>query len=133
MTSPLLLAVDPSSTCTGWALLDSDDALIAWGTIRPPARLDPWERIDLMADAIADRIDLHQPDHAVIEAPSGKVAARTARYGGAGIAIYGEAVGVIRERIRRCGVPVDRVTEREWSNGVPKAKRATLIGLRFDE
>jgi hypothetical protein len=70
----------------------------------------------------------------VIEITSGKVArrARGKGHNGAGLSVYGMAVGYLwRECVAALGESVSTVEENVWTAGVPKDRRARHIATLF--
>ena len=128
----LVFAIDPGSISSGLAAghLRSGEVFHA-GRIVPAsgARADARRRMDEIAFGICRAIEAHNPTGepalVVIEVPSGKVNAARHGGGGAGLAIYGEAVGVIRERVSRISFveEVIHFDERRWTGGFSKEKR----------
>jgi len=138
-----LLALDPSSTRTGYAWAVLTDTLrpkATWGftgvgAILPDRTKDPaLVRIDAMCKKIFDMVMGIQADKEmdltiVIEVTSGKVNSMRHGGGGAGLATYGMAIGAIREtcrQIKRIGdfnVDLHSISENKWTGGHSKAKR----------
>lgn len=138
-----ILGVDPSSTCTGWALLRErrgrDRALlpelVEHGiiTVKGGDKLPGTERARRMAPELITIIEQHKPDMAVVEVPSGKIAAAQGTDAWRGLPVYGYAVGYLDCTLRvtldeGCVISVD---ERTWSGGAGKRPRATRIGVLF--
>ncbi len=140
-----VLAIDPSSSCTGYAVLSGLAVadLIDAGRLRPSEAIDqiagpPWRRAWLgqgplkayrrVYSMIADLRDLiiqYVPDWIVVEVPSG-LAGTGSRHGArASLATYGAAAGLI---VGACDWFADSnrvvvVTERMWIRGGNTAKR----------
>lgn len=126
-----LLALDPSSTRTGYALF-SGERLTAFGYLTPFRTRDPpLKRIATMADDVRKLIIDYKPHHVAIEVTSGKVGQRH-RGEGAGLAVYGMAVGAIYfvARLQAEG-HISGVTETEWTRGISKSKRQQAIAIHF--
>jgi hypothetical protein len=126
----MLLAIDPSSTCVGYALFGEDGKLIEFGRLLPHKGDDAMQRI---ADLLADLERLwreHRPRTVVIEVTSGKIAGRLGRVQGLGV--YGMAVGACWQLLRSLAGArnVRTVTENEWTSGVPKRQRLGLLEAR---
>lgn len=134
-----LLALDPSSTACGYAIFDGE-SLHDCGILKPDRVRDGAEaRIDAICRELAELVTEHGITAAVIETTSGKVAKRHGG-GGAGLAIYGWALGECRRLlIRLLGAgTVKSVTENEWTAGVSKARRAATVrmlyhGMQWDD
>lgn len=157
-----ILALDPSSTCIGYAEMvgfapceQVEVELVAAGRLVPRSERHPAnERItDMLGDLTALILEVH-PAAIVIEDTSGKVGCRARGRGvnGAGLAVYGKAVGAVwrtafetavadaRNRINlgilaatASAAPVEMVTENEWTEGVAKVRRASRVAAMFPE
>jgi Holliday junction resolvasome RuvABC endonuclease subunit len=112
--SSKVLAIDPSLTCTGYAMFSADEQLICGGTIKVSPKLDTMERISLIIDDIRQLIEAGV-SHVVVEVTSGKVSARH-RGGGAGLATYGMLVGAVWYA---CSEEVEtiHIYENTWTKG----------------
>lgn len=133
-----ILALDPSSTKTGYAVADGGE-IIDFGVLTPNRTKDPPNtRIWVMLMACGDLMNEHRPFSAVvIEDTSGKIAGRLGR--ASGLAIHGKAVGMfIMKAVQFMGGTrqVHLVLENDWTRGTPKAKRqknvAYLLGDKYD-
>lgn len=114
-----LLSLDPSSTVTGYAVLDGVILLDA-GRILPVRQKDPPNsRIDAMISELLTLVREQQPEAIVIEDTSGKVSGRHGGRG-AGLAIYGKAVGEVRRAMKQTGIDVFMVLENDWTRGMGK-------------
>lgn len=128
----LLLALDPSSSCTGWAVgyrYGNKAEVIRADRLRAASKgKTAIARIQWQTDALWEIIEGHQPTAAIIEITSGKVNIARHTGGGAGLGVYGMAVGALWQACRLhpdCGA-VHTVTENEWTRGFrKKAARAT--------
>ena len=129
-SEPLVLAIDPSSTRTGYALR-SPERLKDAGFLQPDPRAKAVERIHTMClDLVALLIDA-EPTHAIIEWPSGHVGARH-QGKGAGLATYGAAVGAMWwTLVNSLGGDVRIVTEDVWTQSIPKQERQAVIAARY--
>lgn len=143
-----ILALDPSSSCVGWAVGDVTRDRDG----RPQfAVLDAGRLVGKKAHAYTDRCDQFARDltalvaaaltrgpdltlTALVEIPGGKV--HTGRHGGggAGLSVYGFACGALwatlaapphGNRVTRVGIRAE-----EWTGGHSKAKRA-LVAKRL--
>lgn len=128
----VILAIDPSSTRTGYAILADDGRLIEHGLLKPRrAKDEPHARIDTMvAELLAFRDEHAGIDCVVVEDTDGKVARRLGGIG-AGMAIYGMAVRAFRDAARQIwgADAVNMVQARVWTAGRHKSSRAAAIGL----
>lgn len=137
-----LISFDPSSSLCGYAIIETiGRKVLEAGLLKPHRKSDPAnERIRAMVRDAAELIAEQDPDAIVIEDTSGKVARRHGTGGGAGLAVYGKAVGWLAatcERIRPGKVTL--ILENEWTGGISKARRmlhvraaAPLIDLSTD-
>lgn len=136
--SRTILSLDPSSTRTGCAVMGFDGVLFDMFALVPDAK-------DTAADRIFSQcVDLYtaleqgvfNPDIIVIESTSGKVGRRH-RGGGAGLGVYGMAVGAIwmtcRGWVRYCRPDrrVILVPENDWTEGKTKKQRAFNAALLY--
>ena len=95
-----IIGVDPSTTCTGVAVLDGPPPVIVTaerlrsraGGQEPLAYLR--RTVALCADLV-EIINEHEPSRAVIEMPHGKAHGRMGRINMASLAIYGVACGAL--------------------------------------
>jgi Holliday junction resolvasome RuvABC endonuclease subunit len=125
-----ILALDVSSSATGWAVLDgAKPVLEAFDLIRPPARLDSVVRIDAMVARVGVIAEDYAPDAVVMEWSSGKVHGRLGRI--PGLAVLGQAQGAVRAALRAAEWPVKTVSENDWTGGKSKARRSQLIACEF--
>ena len=95
-----LLSIDPSSTCTGYAVF-RNKRLVDAGLLKPTNRKDPpTKRIVEMVAELQGVLHEKKPKVAVVEITSGKVNTRRHGGSGAGLAIYGMAVGAMWQSLR---------------------------------
>ena len=127
----MLLSLDPSSTCTGYAVFDGPDKLVDGGLLNPSERLSPLQRITDMCQELDDIASDFSIDRCVIEITTGKVSTRH-KGSGAGLGIYGFAVGVIYERARSLfDGKIDAIRENVWTAGTKKHNRQLAATMRF--
>lgn len=130
-----LLALDPSTTCTGYAVMRSSDDLFDAGIIRPPTTAKtPLERIESICKEVAALIAEIHPHYMVIEVPSGHVAARIAEEsGGAGLSVYGMAVGAVVHTawIAMGSSELVWTPDESWTQGIAKQVRRLAIMAEF--
>lgn len=128
-----ILALDPSLTCTGYAVLDGS-RVIDGGRIRPtsPASTPAAERAREIAREALDVVRSHAPvDVAVVETPAPQAPDDRNRRGQAD---YGLCVGVIIGRLDAiAGLEVVTARADAWTGGVSKAKRAAAIAAVHPE
>ena len=90
----IILAIDPSIVATGWAILLEPRPnlnVLASGVWRPKHK-DPYERLRDLCVCMKSNAQAAGVTDVVIETTSGKVGERH-RGGGAGLSLYGVAVG----------------------------------------
>lgn len=132
----MLLALDPSSTRTGYAVFDSAGKIAEAGYLNPRFATDKaWDRIASMIEDLAELLRATAPRRIVIEVPSGKVGGGQRRGAGASLCIYGFAVGAIWATCRSatCNPTTDEVDERSWTLRVPKEIRRSRVAAEFPE
>lgn len=130
----ILLALDPSLTCTGYAVGTSDRHLIESGRITPTCtsgKVDATLRAWSMCKDIDDLIREHDIEQAVVETPAPQ--APRGKHGSKGQAKYGVAVGVIAcHVIESLGIgKVTVVAADDWTGQVPKQRRALCVAADF--
>jgi hypothetical protein len=138
-----VLGIDPSSTRTGYAILTGLEPadLLEAGYLTPARTKDTAnQRIDAMVADLETLLKEQEPviDVVVIEASSGKVGKRH-KGGGAGLAIYGQAIGELRRAVLAIMPPeysggrgrVVMVPENEWTRSRPKGERNAGIAAIY--
>ena len=91
-----ILSIDPSSTACGWALLDLAGRILQGGIIKPDKiRSEPQFRIKRMAEDLQRLLNELGPGIVLIEITSGKVGTNRHKGHGAGLGVYGMAVGYL--------------------------------------
>jgi len=141
----IVVGVDPGSHRTGFAVLAprrgpvAADWLIDAGVIRPSkTRRTMEDRVEGMVEEITAIIRTAGEDSSegfarvAIEIPSGKVGTGSRRGATTSLIVYGFAAGAIWAAA--CAASDNHcyaVTERAWTRGVPKARRAYLIAAKF--
>ncbi|HMN97406.1 MAG TPA: hypothetical protein PKC90_13105 [Phycisphaerales bacterium] len=123
-------SIDPSSTRTGVAIWRPPDAVPLLVALCGGSASDPCVRIDRIVELLADLIHHRRVRGVVIEIPSGRVGTG-ARAGATGhLAIYGMAVGAIRQAcLSMLGGAQDQVIsvdERTWTRRRPQRSRIAL-------
>lgn len=137
-----IIALDPSSTCVGYAVLTGlqPSDLVDGGLITAkPASLPPVARLRQFA---AD-LELLLREHAdaglvAIEIPSGHVNHGRNRGSGAGLTVYGMAVGYVLAHVEAAMVAcmgketiLCTAKETDWTGSQRKTTRATLIAATY--
>ncbi len=137
-----LLGLDPSSTRPGWAWLSMGGDLRQAGLLTPDkSKAASEHRIAAMCRDLRDLLEQIEPAVVVIEHTSGHVGAKRHKGAGAGLAVYGVAIGAlwqVTEAWKR-SLPADRqgrtmielVTENRWTRGTPKANRQAVVAACF--
>lgn len=140
-----ILAIDPSSTRLGWAVMDGHESLIDAGLIIADEyeyglkgkrrirvrKLEAFERVDGVCETLSARLQLVDPDEIVIETTSGKIARRLKKYAPTGQAFYGMAIYGVYRLCTASQRPVHMVKENKWTGGVPKEKRQFAVATLF--
>lgn len=142
MRDDLLFAIDPSSTRTGWALMNRAECLLQAGVLLPDKiRSEPQFRIGSMCDDLRQLLTEFEPSVIIIEITSGKVGRKRHRGSGAGLAVYGMAVGGIWREAEGWlrSLPVNKrgqihlVLENTWCRGISKEARAAAVAVMFPQ
>lgn len=140
----LIFSLDPSSTRTGWALLGRAGQLLQAGLLLPDkVRSEPQFRILRMADDLRQLLNELAPGTVVIEITSGKVGTNRHKGSGAGLGVYGMAVGFLWA-VAECWLrqlPAEQrgkteivlVKENDWTNRIPKTDRIAAVAAEFSE
>lgn len=124
-----LIALDPSSTCTGWAVFEPIENLLACGKITFPKKLLVKRLFELRL-AVENLISEHGVLRSVVEIPSPRVWNSGNGYG---LVSYGMAVGVVLASCWRAGLEVHTVTEDVWTARQPKRKRLMLVNSLYSQ
>ncbi len=131
-----MIALDPSSTCIGYAIFGCEGArdyeLKSAGRITSKPKDKATVRMVKLADEIMDLIDEYDGPRTliVVEIPSGHVNRGRHGGGGAGLSVYGMAVGYLLGRLASVDVDVRMVLENDWTRGIPKGKRQQWVAAR---
>jgi hypothetical protein len=135
-----VLALDPSSSCCGFALARVDvdrpgnPRYMEAGRFLPRrVKDDAFERIDAICESLSSEMSwcwIHDegslcPDVAVIEAPKKPQARQGSRSVGS-MWTYGIAVGSIIRTVRAHGLPVALLDPADWAKGISKDHRPAL-------
>jgi hypothetical protein len=126
----VIFSLDPGSQRSGWAVFRVPEQLVEAGLLVPSrTRDDPAERLRAMKEDLIKLLDQFQPDVIVLEWTSGKVVRNRHGGGGAGLPIYGVAVGALwqvceywagQSEVAQHPCQVVLVPENEWTRGRPK-------------
>lgn len=148
----MLLALDPSSTCTGYAFITGLEArdLVDAGRVLPNmnikslghlseierawlsrSELYPVRRVESMLPDVAELLTRAGLSCVAVETPSGRIGSGAKAGARGSLTTYGMAAGRFYQFVRDrapAGVPVLAVTERMWTAGQGgKEKRALTI------
>lgn len=134
-----IIALDPSSTKTGYAIGHDERTLIECGVLTSGG--NALVRIAAMADDVQRLLRQHLPDVVVIEVPSGKTHRRMGK-NISGLPIYGMAAGAVyiitRHYVRWRGrehkaVELATPDQNEWTRGTKKALRQRCVAMDFPQ
>lgn len=126
----ILLALDPSSTLTGYAVMADRRTIIDAGLLKPDKTKDPAiTRIIAMNSELVKLLKEHCPDKILVETPSSHTARRI-RGRVMGNAIYGFAAGMM---FNTCTMftNTEPVDAQLWTKGIPKLKRTQNVCMAF--
>jgi len=140
--SNVVFSIDPSSTCTGWAVMKPQLKLVASGRLLPPnTKADAHDRIDAMCLILRRLLDQYTPRTILIEWTTGHRARRLGK-NVSHLAIYGVAIGALwreavgwTENLTSLEVPavVMTIPENLWTGGRPKQRTARSKGISRQE
>lgn len=125
----MILAIDPSSSCTGFAVLAHTGRVSVHGRIKAKNGEGTHRRVSRMIEDLRWYADQQTCSECVIESPS--VQSRQRKANGESrapftsikyVVAYGRILQAMSERME-----VHEVTAREWTRGRPKAIRAETI------
>lgn len=127
--SDTILVLDAASITTGYAVF-TDGALIDAGKLKS-SHENANERIMSIVQDALDLAHEYKVDRVVIEDTSGKVSKRH-KGGGAGLAVYGKAIGWLAGALKMKGFDVVLVLENTWTADMgSKAKRQVSVAARY--
>jgi len=130
----MLLALDPSSTRTGYAVFRDPEplGLVESGALIPlKTDRTPLDRISTMAVDLKDIINQHTPTEVIVEIPSRHVSARHGGHG-AGLATYGFAAGWLSCLVSLLTDPRSITwVDNGWTKKEPAQSRAARMALLF--
>jgi Holliday junction resolvasome RuvABC endonuclease subunit len=143
-----ILSIDPSSTCIGYAVVNSleSSGLVEAGRIKPSTgkdavnylhpKLARWlarkelsamRRIESMSPDVFELIERVAPTVVAVEVPSGLFGTGAKRGARGSLTTYGLAAGRIYElcqhRSEQIGIPCLPITERMWTTGAGNKTR----------
>lgn len=141
MNKDLLISIDPSSTRTGYCVMDHSERIKEAGILSGKRRAEPETRIAAMAKDLMVLLNRWQPGTAVIEITSGKVNKRRHFGRGAGLSILGLSIGRLWGQIEawRLTLPIeDRnrlrvvlIRENRWIEKRTKTARQQAVALTY--
>lgn len=122
-----VISLDPSSSATGAAVFECSPTprLIHAARLTGTPKNGPaYKRIDQIVDQVTGLVSTYKADLALIEITSGKTSGRHGGHG-AGLSIYGVAVGAVREALRhQLGRHnVIGIYENDWTKRTSKLDR----------
>lgn len=137
------IAIDPSTKCIGWAVLDGARSLRAFGRVTP-ARVTAsaedrvWSMVSVLDATLAKHV--HEKGDAVVEITSAPRLGKGKGISQRALIAVGAAAGAVCYMLLESGHAnmVTTVTDREWTRNMPskdrpKEKRAQRIPLIFPE
>lgn len=128
-----LLSLDPSSSIVGYAVMRGAGQLVEAGRLKPSkTRLDAVARIVEFGDELLGMLEEFNPEHVVIEIPSGHMHARM-RGKASALAIYGMSVGYVISIVHVSGFKYSCIDCNEWTRGKKKEDRAEMVALRYPQ
>lgn len=127
--SLMLLSLDPSSTCTGYATFDGYGRLIESGRLIPKGKCALTRIRSVGADLLALIADV-VPSIIVIEISTSKYG-RARSKGSNTIVVYGAAWGYCLHVCEASGAGVKTVEANEWTKGRKKAERVLAAKFVF--
>ena len=126
-----VLALDPSTKCTGYCLMAGNGNILDAGRFRAPTEWPGWRRALSMADDLAALIDEIGPGRVIVEIPNNHAHGGGEDSKGFGLATYGVAVGAVlhvlwRSPLRELVYPVK---PSEWAGESSKISRARQVAM----
>jgi hypothetical protein len=123
----VLLALDVSSSACGFAFnRPGCPGAVEFGVILPrPDDAPAPERIDQIVGGVRTVVEAARPARVVMEWSSGKIHGRLRK--AASLSVLGAAQGAVRQSLIAVGLPVDLVSENEWTASRPKPERARSV------
>ena len=130
--SQTILAIDPASKTTGWAIMTAFE-IIDGGILRSTSTETAINRIQQQVECLTEIIDKAKGvgvDECVIEIPGGKQGAKTGGRNVASLSVYGMAAGAMWATLRASGLHVHTVSP-EWTRGLTKKKRQQNVSYKW--
>lgn len=140
--SDLILAIDPSSKRTGWAVMTMGGQLREAGIITPAKQSAASQyRIASMREDLQTLLEEVRPTIVLIEYVSSHVGRRRHQGEGSGLAVYGCAVGVTWQAVEdwKHTLPAERqsrtlihlIDPDVWTAGVEKEQRQLAVASEY--
>jgi Holliday junction resolvasome RuvABC endonuclease subunit len=126
----VILALDPSSTCVGYALVAGPrpDQLVDGGLLRPkPAKLPIIARVRQFAQDFRELLEEHRPAVVVMEVSLSRHGRANDRGGASALGVYGLAVEYLFHSLETSGTPIETLDATQWTERLRKAKRTERI------
>lgn len=134
MNDGVVLGLDPGSRTTGYAVMRTADELVDAGLLKADPRAAPLVRLVTMIGEVQRLLEETKPTVVVIEVPTAHVSRGRP---GAGLTIYGMAVGAIFATVWcsdfGLSYKIRAYDEREWTHGVPKSERQAMVATMVPE
>lgn len=142
MEKNLILSIDPGSIRAGWCIMEQGGGLVDGGVLVPENfKAANHVRVNGICEDLRGLLDEFQPGIILLEWVTGHVGRRRHKGGGAGLTVYGLAVGSLWREIvhwkkslpaeERSGIEIVLINEILWTGGIDKFSRATAITNLF--
>lgn len=129
----MILAIDPSTTRTGYAIMDRDRAVHDGGFFLPNRTNESAiDRANSMCEDLAELLNETEFEAIVVEVPTAEAHHKKDRFG-KGLTTYGIGVGMIVRTILSSG-QADRlaaVDPATWTGGDSKIERAQCVAISY--
>lgn len=128
-----ILAIDPASIVTGYALGDTDPRfhLVEAGILRENPKTAAVTRILSITKDVKRLLREYRPDSVVVEVPDGKVHGRLKGKSMGGLATYGMAVGAVLSVCDESRSTLYTVGVNLWTRGQSKKTRQMRVMGEF--
>lgn len=144
MDEERLMSLDPSSTRTGYCIMDrSSERILEAGILSGKRRALPEIRIAAMANDLMILLDRWQPGTVILETTSGRVNRHRHKGTGQGLATLGLAIGRLWGQVEcwkhalrfedRDRARVVLIRENRWIAGRTKQERQRAVALAYAE
>ena len=123
----IVIGVDPSSTCTGYGLIEYDSKRTRYlncGCIRPKARMKFEDRLVYIFDQFTQVLNEYKPSESAVESTFfGKDADSAAK--------LGQARGVLLLALRKASIPVEHYSPATVKKSIVGSGQASKERVRF--